>query len=84
MKNEWTGTGAWSGWRITDDALISPSGRMYKPSDIEPQVYTQAELAKALGVTRGAIADRLRRGTLPPFDSDKTWSYGTIKHLFEK
>lgn len=83
-SNEWTGTGLWSGWRIEGDCLISPTGRTYKPDDIEPQVYTQAELAKALGVTRGAIADRIRRGTLPPFDAGKTWRYETIKHLFER
>lgn len=83
MKNEWTGTGVWAGWRITDGSLNSPTGRVYNPDDIEPAVYNQTELAKALGVTRGAIADRIRRGTLPPFDVGKTWRYDTIKHLFD-
>ncbi|QQE75237.1 helix-turn-helix domain-containing protein [Brevibacillus composti] len=83
MKSEWTGTGTWTGWQIVGGNLISPTGRKYGPSDIEPEYYSQADLAKALGVTRGAIADRIRRGTLPPFDVDKTWRYETIKHLFE-
>ncbi|GAA0395832.1 DUF3653 domain-containing protein [Paenibacillus motobuensis] len=81
MNNDWIGTGDWSGWKISGNALISPSGREYKPEDVEPREYTQADLAKALGVTRGAIADRLRRGTLPPFDHDKKWKYETIRHL---
>ncbi|REK68031.1 MAG: hypothetical protein C6P35_03420 [Cohnella sp.] len=76
-------SGVWAGWTITDQALISPTGRKYKPSDIEPEVYTQSDLAKALGVTRGAIADRVRRGTLPPFDEGKTWRRETIQHLFK-
>jgi hypothetical protein len=77
-------SGAWSGWRITDRALISPSGREFKPEDIEPEWYTQADLARALGVTRGAIADRIRRGSLPPFDEGKTWRAETLRHLFAK
>jgi hypothetical protein len=28
----------------------------------------QADLARILNVTRGAVADRIRRGTLPPYD----------------
>lgn len=80
---KWTGTGAWDGWKIVGDSLISPTGRMYTPADIEPSKYTQADLAKSLGVTRAAIADRIRRGTLPPFDDGKTWRYETIKHLFK-
>lgn len=77
-------SGIWDGWEITDDALVSPTGRTYTPSDIEPEHYTQAELARALGVTRGAIADRIRRGTLPPYDDpeQKTWRSETIRHLF--
>lgn len=75
-------TGQWDGWTLTDGALVSPTGRSYKPEDIEPEVFTQSDLAKALGITRGAIADRIRRGTLPPFDEGKTWRYETIKHLF--
>jgi len=77
-------TGVWDGWEITNQSLISPTGREYKPSDVEPEVYTQADLAKALGVTRGAISDRIRRGTLPPFDEGKTWHAETIQHLFKK
>lgn len=76
-------TGVWEGWEITPDALISPMGRKYKPEEIEQEWYTQADLARALGVTRAAIGDRMRRGTLPPFDRDKMWHYTTIKHLFE-
>lgn len=82
MSNEWTGTDVWAGWQITEGLLVSPTGRKYTPEDIEPRAYTQADLAKALGVTRGAIADRIRRGTLPPFDEGKKWRYETIKHLF--
>ncbi|WP_407653464.1 DUF3653 domain-containing protein [Brevibacillus ruminantium] len=83
-KIKWTGTGTWDGWRIVEDTLISPSGRRYLPVDLEPKVYSQADLAKALGVTRGAIADRVRRGTLPPFDEGKTWRAETIRYLFDK
>lgn len=81
MNNNWTGSGTWAGWKIVDDVLISPTGREFKPSDIGGERYTQADLAKALGVTRGAIADRIRRGTLPPFDEGKAWKWETIKHL---
>ena len=90
MENEWTGTGIWEGWRITTDhaasshgqpVLVSPTGLAYGPGDIQPSLYTQSDLAKALGITRGAIADRLRRGTLPPFDEGKMWRYETIKPL---
>ncbi|MNJ25414.1 hypothetical protein D3C77_198590 [compost metagenome] len=79
--NNWTGSGVWEGWSIEGDELISPTGRAYKHFDIEPEYYTQSDLARLLGVTRGAIADRMRRGTLPPYDKDKTWRYDTIKHL---
>lgn len=43
--------------------------------------YTQSDLARALGVSRGAIAGRISRQTLPPFDDGLTWRYDTIKHL---
>jgi len=88
MSNIWTGKGIWEGWRLTTDhaaakdgqpVLISPSGRAFGPDDIEPKIYTQAELARALGVGRTAIAGRIQRGTLPPFDEGKTWRYETIK-----
>jgi hypothetical protein len=84
MNNEWKGAGLWEGWEMCGELLLSPTGRVYKPEDIEPREYTQTELAKALGITRGAIGDRLRRGTLPPFDHDKKWKYDTIKHLLSK
>lgn len=94
MTDIWTGSGIWEGWRLTTDhaassygkpVLVSPTGRAYGPGDIEPERYTQADLARVLGVTRGAIADRIRRGTLPPFDgNDKTWSREAIQDLFSK
>ncbi|WP_019536547.1 DUF3653 domain-containing protein [Paenibacillus ginsengihumi] len=74
-------SGVWDGWSLTSDALISPSGRRFTPDDIEPLYYTQADLARALGVSRMAIGDRVRRGTLPPFDKGKTWHRDTIKRL---
>jgi hypothetical protein len=87
MSDIWQG---WDGWRLTTDhaassygqpVLVSPDGRAYGPSNIGGN-YTQADLAKALNVTPGAIQDRRRRGTLPPFDEGKTWCYKTIKsHL---
>ncbi|MNW53439.1 hypothetical protein D3C74_310000 [compost metagenome] len=85
MSNKWTGTGTWLGWSLDGDTLISPSGRAYKPEDIDKANYTQSDLAAALGVSRGAIADRLRRGTLPPFDDPdkKTWSALTVAYLFK-
>jgi hypothetical protein len=84
MTNKWTGKGAWQGWSIDGDRLISPIGRTYKPDDIEPTIYTQSDLARILGVTRGAIAGRIRRGTLPPFDGDKSWHSTTIKHILDQ
>lgn len=92
MMDEWTGKGIWAGWRITTDhaassygqpVLVSPDGRAFGPGDIAG-CYSQADLARALGVTRAAIADRIRRGTLPPFDDGKAWRYETIKHLLAK
>ena len=80
--NNWIGTGTWEGWRIEGDKLISHTGRAYNPTDIELDKYTQADLAKRLGVTRQAIQGRLNRGTLPQFDGDDYWEYETIKHLF--
>lgn len=47
------------------------------------EYYTQSDLARALGISRGAIAGRISRGTLPPFDDGKTWRYETIRHLLE-
>lgn len=81
-SNEWTGTGVWSGWKIVDDYLVSPIGQKYTPDDIVG-TYNQTDLARALGVTKAAIQDRIKRGTLPPFDEGKTWRYETIKHLLE-
>lgn len=85
----------WPGWIATTNhpeskdgkrVLISPTGRAYKPEDIEPQEYSKSELAKALGVTRGAIQDRMNRGTLPEYDGFTPagrgfWFAGTVKHL---
>lgn len=74
--------GIWTGWRITPDALISPSGRRFKPEDIESMYYTQSDLAKILGISPAAVGDRVSRHTLPPFDKGKTWHRDTIRHLF--
>lgn len=84
MQNNWIGSGPWDGWIIKGDKLISPSGRAYGPSDIETSKYSQSDLAKALGVTRAAINDRVRRGSLPPFDdpAKKTWLVSSVQHLF--
>ncbi|OPG98450.1 hypothetical protein B2I21_08860 [Chryseobacterium mucoviscidosis] len=85
----------WPDWFITTDhpaskdgipVLVSPSGRTYGPEDIEPPLYSQAELAKALGVSTAAIRDRIRRGTLPEYDGHTSsgrgyWFIDTIKHL---
>lgn len=82
QNNNWIGQGVWTGWYIENDKLISPTKQSYSPTDIEPDRYTQADLARALGVSRAAIKDRLNRGTLPPFDGESYWHYETIKHLF--
>lgn len=94
--NKWVGTGAWEGWRIDGDQLISPTGLVYSPDDVEPNKYTQSDLARILRVTRGAIADRVRRSekaraegrekpeTLPPYDEPGVWYRDTIKHIFNK
>lgn len=87
MNSEWIGKGVWEGWRLTTEhsassygqpVLVSPTGCAYGPGDIEPSKYTQSDLARVLGVTRGAIADRIRRGTLPPFDEPGIWYRETI------
>lgn len=94
MSDIWTGTGIWEGWRITTDhpassygqpVLVDPDGNAYGPGDIRKRIY-QADLARQLGITRGAIQDRVKRGTLPPFDGYDEggrgyWHIGTIKHL---
>ncbi|MGG1673962.1 AsnC family protein [Paenibacillus sp. NRS-1783] len=60
----------------------------YGQRDTEPNRYSQARLARELGVSRGAIAGRIRRGNLPPFDGiDKNnrgyWLYDTIKQVLD-
>lgn len=88
---EWKGTGKWVGWKFTqyhddsgDPVLISPTGRAYRPEDIEPEEYTQSDLARILNVTRGAIADRIRRSTLPDFDNGSTWSRDAIVDIVRR
>ncbi len=94
MNEQWTGTGVWAGWRLTTDhaasnhgqpVLVDPDGKAYGPGDIRrpERSFTQADLSRALGVTPGAISDRIRRGTLPPKDDPRGWRYETIKHLLE-
>ncbi|WP_188066581.1 helix-turn-helix domain-containing protein [Brevibacillus brevis] len=94
MSDIWQGTGIWAGWRLTTDhaassynqpVLVSPDGRAFGPGDIAG-TYSQADLAKALGVSRPAIAGRIERGNLPPFDGYGKnergyWHYETIRHL---
>ncbi|MDC0764879.1 AsnC family protein [Brevibacillus sp. AG] len=94
MSDMWQGTGIWAGWRLTTDhsassynqlVLVSPDGRAFGPGDITG-TYSQADLAKALGVSRSAIAQRIQRETLPPFDGQGKngrdyWHFETIRHL---
>lgn len=96
MSNNWVGTGIWQGWSIIANhivgdsekqVLISPDGRAFDPDDILG-TYSQADLKKAIGVTAGAIAERVRRGTLPPYDmiddnGRGRWKYDSIKHVLE-
>lgn len=91
----WTGTGIWAGWRLTTDhaassygqpVLVSPDGRAFGPGDIAGN-FSQADLARALGVSRAAITGRLDRGTLPAFDGYDNngrgyWHYETIHPFF--
>ena len=93
----WTGSGIWSGWRLTTDhsassynqpVLVSPDGRAFGPGDIAGH-YAQVDLANALGVSRSAITGRINRGTLPDYDGHDDngrgyWHYETIKHLLDK
>lgn len=74
----WTGAGIWQGWRLTTDhaacshgqpVLVDPDGNAYGPGDIRRRVY-QADLARELGVSPAAVAQRFARGTLPPYDGD--------------
>ncbi|RXZ83001.1 hypothetical protein EBB07_08825 [Paenibacillaceae bacterium] len=50
--------------------------------------FNQNQLAEALGVTRGAIADRLRRGTLTPDAQDAAgkplWVEKSVRLLQQK
>lgn len=87
----------WPGWVLTTDhpastndtpVLISPTGRAYNPEDIETQQYSQSELADAMGISRGAIHRRMKRGTLPEYDGFTAagrgyWMAGTVKHLIK-
>ncbi|WII39210.1 DUF3653 domain-containing protein [Paenibacillus thiaminolyticus] len=95
MSDIWTGQGIWQGWRITTDhdsnhgdpVLVSPDGRAFGPGDIAG-TFSQADLAKSLGVSRAAINGRIQRGTLPEYDGqDKNgrgfWYWETIRHLFK-
>ncbi|KJD42627.1 DUF3653 domain-containing protein [Paenibacillus terrae] len=90
--DEWVGKGIWSGWRITTNhsitsvqgqpVLISPAGQNFRPEDIGRR-YFQADLARALNRTPGAITGRLKRKTLPPFDGKDEkgrgyWNFETI------
>ncbi len=97
MSDIWKGDGVWSGWRITTDhaassygqpVLVSPSGQAYGPGDIESEKhrgkYTQSALSRVLGVTKQAIRDRVKRGTLPPFDEPGIWYEDTIRPYIEK
>lgn len=84
-------TGIWSGWRWTTDhaassygqpVLVSPDGRAFGPGDIAGR-YSQNDLAKAQGVSRAAITNKIKRGSLPPFDGEEDngrgyWVYETI------
>lgn len=45
------------------------------------RMYTPIELANLLGLTRAAIYQRRKAGTIPPFDEEKKWKLETIKHL---
>jgi hypothetical protein len=76
MSDIWIGTGIWAGWRLTTDhssssygqpVLVDPDGNAYGPGDIRKRIY-QADYARELGVTPGAITGRIKRGTLPEFD----------------
>lgn len=95
MSDQWIGAGLWAGWRMTTEhaasnygqpVLVDPEGKAYGPGDIKrpERAYTQADLARALNVTPGAIVDRMRRGTLPPKDDPRGWKYETIKYLLEE
>lgn len=63
--------GVWAGWRMTTDhprssyghpVLVSPDGQAFGPGDIAgAQRLYQADLARLLGVTRGAINGRINR-----------------------
>lgn len=75
------------GYFDTEDEAIEARLSAEKDAAAAPpqikEFYTQSDLAKALGVTRGAIAGRVNRGTLPPYDKEKTWRQETVTHLLE-
>lgn len=87
MSNEWTGIGAWEGWSIVDDRLISPTGRAYKPEDIEPEIVSRRELEQLIGCSKQALTDRINRGTVPQPDGrdgrSPWWYRKNIAHLIK-
>lgn len=88
----------WPGWSLTGNhpaakdgvpVLVSPTGRAYKPEDIEPREFSQSDLAKSLGVSSAAVRDRISRGTLPAYDGFKPsgrgyWTSHTIRAILSK
>ncbi|MFR9708127.1 DUF3653 domain-containing protein [Paenibacillus sp. MB22_1] len=60
-------SGAWEGWILTQDELISPSGRKYRPIDISDyeDLVGYAEAAEILGWDKRHVGTYLKRGTFP-------------------
>lgn len=72
---------------IITELTKEPGMRLSKQA-IEHDQYSQADLAKLLNVTAGAINDRKIRGTLPPYDGETEsgrgwWRYETIEPLIK-
>lgn len=82
--NEWTGTGVWSGWRLTTDhaassynqpVLVDPDGNAFGPGDINSvhQVVTVSEAASILGVTPRHVQRMCKSGILTSRYADGIW-----------
>lgn len=74
----WTGTGVWSGWKLTTDhatssygqpVLVAPDGRAFGPGDILATDYVgQKEIAEMLGWSKQQVSNYFKDGRLPEPD----------------
>lgn len=71
----WTGTGIWSGWRLTTNhsassynqpVLVDPDGKAYAPDDIlAPDLVGQKEICNILGWSKQQVSNYYNNNRLP-------------------